>query len=1657
MTSIDQRIVQMKFDKGAFSTGVSDVLSSLEKLKNNLKLKGGADGLKGVGDAAKQVTFDGMTTGLETVSTKFATMATVGITALANVTTKAVDAGLRIAKSLALDPIIDGFNEYELKMGSIQTIMAGTGASLDEVNTYLGDLNTYSDKTIYSFKDMTENIGKFTNAGVKLPTAVKAIQGISNAAALSGANAQDASRAMYNFSQALSAGHVKLIDWKSIENANMATVEFKTQLLDSAVAAGTLTKSADGMYKTIKGTPINATQNFNDSLQEQWMTTEVLTGTLEDYADANTEIGKRAFAAAQDVKTFSQLMDTAKEAVGSGWAQSFEIIFGNFEEAKALWTSVNNALGPLIDNMSDSRNEMLQTWKDMGGRDKLIQGLANVFKTLGNILGPIGKAFADVFKPFDGAKLFGVTSAFLKLTEVFSVSAETGEKVQKVFSGIFSAIKLALTPIKLAAQLIMALVAPLMKIAGIGGGGILSIGAAFGDLITRFQGFVSASTLAAKAIQAVGRFAEAGASKVQAFVAVFENRAIQVWGDQVYPVVQRVAEAVKTFFATFRSDVLPSWAASATSAFTRVQSVVSGFSAKASTAFATFSSALSGAFQSVKSAGGSGLTTAWDAISHAVQKVKDVFGQLGATISKYTPAMQQFGRHFLDTFNTFNADNLLKLVGGGFFAVLMTKLLTFKKSIPNVQSSIVGVVDGITGAFKGLQQSLQAGAILKIAAAILVLAIALGVMAMVPEGRLTVVSVAMSMLVGQLVGIMLMMDKLTSNKAVAKMPLMAISLLLMAAAMAVMASALVKLSEVSAPDLLKALAAMGVMVAFMAAMAAILQKAAPQLIKSASGVVIFAIGMLVLSIALNNTAKAMDQFSSVVEDFGNLDWMVLLKGLLGLAVTLALLAGALSLMPESSAISSVALLITVVALKQMVDVIQQYAAIDTGSIIKGLLVMSVTLGILAGSLAILGTKGGDTLKSAAALLIMGVALKIIGSALQSIGGMSWEAITKALLVLVVALAAMTVAMKFMTTALPGAAAMLIIAVALGMLVPVLMAFGAMKMESIGKALLMLVGVFAAVAVGGLLIAPVVPILIGFGIAVLAVSVSVLVAAAAFSLFAAAMANFGLAGAAGTAAMTAALTSIIALIPALATALALAIVGVLGVLAKASPQIVGSIVIIATELLKGLEALIPPVKSLIGALLQAVIDILVEYTPKVADGAVKILIALLTTIRDNIYQVTDLALDIVVNFVDGIAANLGTVIDAALNLVLSLLNGIADGIRDNAVAFGEAGANIVSAIIGGIIQGVGSFGTTLRDSAAAMASELVAGFKEFLGIHSPSSVFIDTAGEIPNGILQGIGDGIAKVVAKAAELASKVVEGVKSFFTGNSSTSARGLIDGAVNSITGGVSTVVKKGEELARRAVDGVKNFFSGNSSSSASGLISGLGTSISGGVGRVKSAASSLASNAVTAVKDYFSRNSNALGSDLIGGLVKGINDGVGRVTSAARDVASKALAAAKDFLGIASPSKEFAKIGMYSDRGFAEGIASHSGVVSDATAAIGNTALDELRKVMAEIAKRLEADGTLDLVPTITPVLDLSNVKNGADSIKKLFGDEPQVAPSAGAYSAQQASQGFAAAMVGSTTTEAPAEVLNYTQNNYSPKALSRTEIYRQTSNQLSKGRKS
>ena len=394
--TVDERVVEMRFDNAQFERNVQTSMSTLDKLKQKLNLSGAAKGFNEIDSAAKKVDMSGLGSGVEAVSAKFSALQVMGVTALSNITNSAVNAGKNIVSALTIDPIKTGFQEYETQINAVQTILANTeskGTTLQQVNRALDELNTYADKTIYNFTEMTKNIGTFTAAGIDLDTSVSAIQGIANLAAVSGSTSQQASTAMYQLSQALASGTVKLMDWNSVVNAGMGGQVFQDALKQTARVHGI---AIDEM--------IEKQGSFRETLQEGWLTSDILTETLNQFtmaAEEGTEeweaykkslmdtgyteeqaisilkLANTATDAATKVKTFTQLWDTLKEAAQSGWTQSWEIMIGDFEEAKGLLTDISDRIGKMIGDSAEARNSMLSGGLSSGWKQLLDQGIAD--------------------------------------------------------------------------------------------------------------------------------------------------------------------------------------------------------------------------------------------------------------------------------------------------------------------------------------------------------------------------------------------------------------------------------------------------------------------------------------------------------------------------------------------------------------------------------------------------------------------------------------------------------------------------------------------------------------------------------------------------------------------------------------------------------------------------------------------------------------------------------------------------------------------------------------------------------------------------------------------------------------------------------------------------------------------------------------------------------------------------------------------------------------------------------------------------------------------------------------------------------------------------------------------------------------------------------
>lgn len=371
--TIDDKVVEMRFDNQQFERNVQTSLSTLDKLKRALHLDGAGKEFEKLEKASKNCNMSGLSKGIETVQAKFSALEVIGVTALANITNSAINAGTQLVKSLSIDQVAAGWDKYGQKTASVQTIMNATGKSINEVNGYLDKLMWFSDETSYGFTDMTQALGQLTSAGGDIDRLIPMITGIANATAFAGKGAAEFSRSIYNLNQSYSAGSLQYMDWKSLELAGIASEQLKRTFIETGIALG---KIKEGEV-TIA--------NFGTTLKDKWADTSVMeaafgkfgemtekayemvqAGVVETASDAYAILSEqydgvyiKAAKAAQEAKTFAEAIDATKDAVSSGWMKSFELIFGNYEEAKILWTDLANSLWDVFASGGEARNEML--------------------------------------------------------------------------------------------------------------------------------------------------------------------------------------------------------------------------------------------------------------------------------------------------------------------------------------------------------------------------------------------------------------------------------------------------------------------------------------------------------------------------------------------------------------------------------------------------------------------------------------------------------------------------------------------------------------------------------------------------------------------------------------------------------------------------------------------------------------------------------------------------------------------------------------------------------------------------------------------------------------------------------------------------------------------------------------------------------------------------------------------------------------------------------------------------------------------------------------------------------------------------------------------------------------------------------------------------
>lgn len=1440
-TTIDERVVEMRFDNKQFEQNIQTSLSSLDKLKKSLNLEGAAKGLETVNNAANKCSgnMSPLSNAVETVRVRFSALEVMAITALQNITNSALAAGKNLVSAFTIDPIKTGFEEYETQINAVQTILANTsskGTTLDQVNNALDELNHYADMTIYNFTEMTRNIGTFTAAGVDLDTSVAAIKGIANLAAVSGSNSQQASTAMYQLSQALAAGTVKLQDWNSVVNAGMGGQVFQDALKETAKVHGI---AIDEMIKD-EG-------SFRETLSKGWLTSDILTETLakftgdlnedqlrtmgytDDQIKSIMEMGKTANDAATKVKTFTQLFDTLKEAAQSGWTQSWEIIVGDFEEAKELLTEVSDTFSAVINASADARNKMLQDWKDLGGRTMMIEAVKNVFEGLVSVAKPVREAFNEIFPPMTGKQLAEITERIRDLTAKFKMGEESSKNLKNTFKGVFAVLDIVGQAFKAVAGGVGELIGLFLP----AGNGVLSLTGSFGEYLVKLDETVKKTDIFGKAVSTVVdivktviTFVKTAGEKVKEFGKAagekFDFPGFELFHSFLERVHDRMAQ-IGDGAGKMKSGVI--------------------------VAFEMMGEALEKCkFLKVMEA-------LWTAVKVIAGGIADAVGTIMGTLAEKLGNADFSG--VLDILNSIAVGGIALSVSK--FLKSVTEPL---EGLNGVLEGVTGILDGVRGCFEAYQTNLKAGTLLKIGAAIALLAGSIVAISLIDSDKLSASLGAITVLFANLLGAMAIFNKISSDTG--KVSKACTAMIAMSVAVSILAGALKKVSDLDWGELARGLVGIAGLTTIVVASSKAMASSQKQVMKGATSLIIFGAAIKILASACEDLSKlqwdelgrgltgvgvlfaeiavflrvakfngkmistatgivilsaAMKVLASACKDFGQMEWSEIGKGLAGIGGLLAELAVFTNLAGNAKHVMStgVALIAIGAAMKIFASAVKDFGQLQWDEIGRGLTAMG---GALAEVAIAVNLMPKNMIGIGTGLVIVGGALEIIANCMSKFGGMQWEEIGRGLTVMGGALAELAISLNFMKGTLGGSAALLVASGALAVLAPVLSILGALSWEAIAKGLISIAGAFTIIGVAGAVLTPLVPTILALsgafaliGVGVLTIGAGLLAAGTGLLALAIGFTALATAGAAGATAIVAALTVIVTgiagLIPAVLTKVGEGIIAICKVIAAGAPAI----------------------GEAVKAVVLTLIDVFVSCVPQLADGALQLVVGVLAALVTYTPQIVDLAFKFLIGILDGIASNLPSLIKAGVDVLVAFFAGIVDalrGIDTGALLKGIAGIGLLSAImlalsataslVPGAMVGILGMGAVVAEMALVLAAvgllSKLPGLSWLIGEGGKLLQGIGTAiGQFVGGIVGGFMSGVSSQFPQigadlstfmnnvqpflqgASQIQPSMMDGVKALAETVLILTAADILQGLTSWLTGG-SSLSKFGEEL---------------------------------------------------------------------------------------------------------------------------------------------------------------------------------------------------------------------------------------------------------------------
>lgn len=1230
--------------------------------------------------------------------------------------------------------------------------------TLEEVNAALDELNTYADKTIYNFTEMTRNIGTFTAAGIDLDTSVKSIKGIANLAALSGSNSEQASRAMYQLSQALAAGTVKLMDWNSVVNAGMGGQVFQDSLKETAKVHGI---EVDAM--------IAKAGSFRESLQSGWITADILNETLakftgdmskeelqkigytEEQITKIMELGKTANDAATKVKTFTQLFDTLAEAAGSGWTNSFEIIIGDFETARNLLTSISDVFSNIIVDSANARNEMLKGWSELGGRSALIEAAKQAWQTLLNIVQPIKKAFTEIFPPMTVQQLVDICNRIKELVVNFQITDETSQKLYTVFKGLFSYISFGVKVFQSIISSMRNFIASIAPLDSIGGGvsdlilKIANFGISLNETYGEASKFGSVWSLIKDAMTNTGNYIS------QTF-----TTALDKLKSSLAPLSSTVA-SVKEAFITMK-DSIKTVVGNIGNEFTKFGSLSEGLSA--------IGNGVSSAALSIGSIALAG---------NAFEFLRNIFIKVTNIFTKSFNFVENLSRMFgsvtkvLNSFATsIKVDILIKIASA---ILTLTAALTVLSLLdPNKVTASLGVVFGLLaelfGSIAAFETIMEGSKMVSISAAaksleiisksILILAGALFLIGQLSYDQMEVglwgITGAMALIITSAA----IMSKYVGeiDKSVKYLKSLAITLLLLVIPIKL-------LGAMPWGELIKGLVSVGVLCATLAGFF--------KLIKYSIFNVDAGFGL-----ALIELAAAILILCQSVEKLGTIPFLAALQGLVAVAAILGTLAGFMKLtngLTEGIFKTGAAMLVLSFAISTISKSMLLFKDISLDSISTGLWAIGLSLATIV---VMLQGVPKDALQSAISIGVVALAISSLANVFMTLSSLNWSQVVTGLAVIIPSLAMMVVALNALSvTGVTGSIALILCSTALTILAGAFILLSGLSWDAIDRVLLTLVDSLFVLAAAAAIMSPLVPSLLALSVALLSISGSLTLTAIAGTLFGVAINTI-------VTALTTAITTlsiyynylakigpslmkdfeklIISGTISIITIITTLLKAILAAIRNVVPDLLKTLTVIFKSVLKAIRDVVPDFVETIVYLIDELLKTIANHLPSIIESGWSIIMSILQGIKDHIKDVVTTAIDIVINFVNGISEKIGDVIQAGVNLVISFLEGVGDALKneENITRMQEAGKNILE----GIVKGVTNSISIVWDAMKNVATSCIDAFKSVLGIASPSKVMEKESGYVGEGIVNGLSGKLSAVKEKGKELGSNIIDGLK---------------------------------------------------------------------------------------------------------------------------------------------------------------------------------------------------------------------------------------------------------------------------------------------------------